>query len=295
MKYKGEVVLLDNFRNLFYDYSVDIQDIVRSAILDGVDICKYIGLCKDNPYRLDQIRLAMKENLPNGLYKVSNGDVIYKIRKLYQRGVNLSAVERQLNSGSLSDEYTEYMLSWIAEGINIDSLNLAIIPKGLLSTFDYGLRAGFSMVEFNNGIPYSPEYIKLCLKISKDDKVITPFLDGEYSIQVLRIIANYSRIEEKKWNELVKNIDSSIDEKRLSMLIRMVKAGVQISDLQQKGSNGDYVYSYECLMIVYDACLVNLDYKSLIKSTTDALRMRSMVDEMELKANKKPGIRLRGY
>lgn len=295
MKYKGEVVLLDNFRTLFYDYSVDIQDIVRSAILDGVDIVKYVGLCKDNPYRLDQIRLAMKEKLPQGLYNVSNGYVIYKIRKLYQRGVNLSAVERQLSSGSLSDEYTEYMLTWISEGINIDSLNLAIIPKGLLETFDYGLRSGFSMVEFNNGISYSPEYIKLCLKISKDNKPITFLLGGEYDLEVLRCIAAFSRIEDKKWKELTSNIDNSIDSKRVSMLIRLVKAGVSISDLQQKGSNDDYVYPYECLDIVYHACLGQLDFKKLIKSTTDPIRMRSMADEMELKLNKKPGIRLRGY
>lgn len=295
MKYKGEVVLLDNFRTLFYDYSVDIQDVVRSALLDGVDIVKFIGLCKDNPYRLDQIRLAMKEKLPQGLYKVSNGDIIYKIRKLYQRGVNLSAVERQLNSGSLSDEYTEYMLSWVAEGISIDSLNLAIIPKGLLETFDYGLRSGFSMVEFNNGISYSPEYIKLCLKILKDEKSITFLLGGEYDLEVLRYIAAFSKIEDKKWNELTTNIDSDIDDVRTIMLIKLVKAGVSISDLQQKGSNGDYIYSYECLVIIHSACLGQLDYKTLIKSTTDPIRMRSMADEMELKLNKKPGIRLRGY
>lgn len=295
MKYKGKVVLLDNFRTLFYDYSVDIQDIVRSAVLDGVDISKYVSLCKDNPYRLDQIRLAMKENLPSSLYRISNGDVIYKIRKLYQRGVNLSGIERQLNSGSLSDEYVEYMLSWVAEGINIDSLNLAIIPKGLLETFDYGLRSGFSMTEFNNGISYSPEYIKLCLKISKDNKSVSFLLGGEYDLEVVRRLASFSKIEDKKWEELIKNIDSSIDSKRMAMLIRLVQSGVGISDLQQKGSNGDYLYPYECLIIVHSACLGKLDYKLLIKSTTDPLRMRTMADEMELKVNKKPGIRLRGY
>lgn len=294
MKYNGEVVLLDNFRLLLYDYSVDIQDVVRSAVLDGVDISKYIATCKDNPYRLDQIRLSMKEGLPVGLYKSTNGDVIYKIRKLYQRGVNLSYVERQLNSGSLSEEYIEYMLNWISDGINISGLNVAVIPKGLLSTFDYGLRCGFSMKEFNNGISYSPEYIKLCLKILKDGKSVNFLLNGNYSIGVLREIASFSRIEEKKWNELVANIDSSISEKRIPKLIRLVKAGVKINELQAKNKEG-YVYSDECLDIIYSAFISKLDYKSIIKETNDPLKMQSLLQEMELKSNKKPGIRLRGY
>lgn len=294
MKYNGEVVILDNFRLLLYDYSVDIQDVVRSAILDSVDISKYIQTCRDNPYRLDQIRLAIKEGLPRGLFKSTSGDVIYKIRKLYQRGVNLSYLEKQLNSGSLSDEYVEYMLNWISDGINVSGLNVAIIPKGLLSTFDYGLRCGFTMKEFNNGISYSPEYIKLCLKILRDNKPILFLLDGEYSLDVLRELASFSRIEDKKWEALTVNIDSKIEEKRLHRLIKLVKAGVRISDLQRR-KDGDYVYSDECLDIIYTAFLNKLDYESIIKETTDPIRMKSIVQEMELKGIKKPGIRLRGY
>lgn len=294
MKYNGEVVLLDNFRLLLYDYSVDIQDVVRSAILDGVDISKYIPTCKDNPYRLDQIRLAIKEGLPQGLFKSTSGDVIYKIRKLYQRGVNLSYVEKQLNSGSLSDEYVEYMLNWISDGINVSGLNVAIIPKGLLSTFDYGLRCGFSMKEFNNGISYSPEYIKLCLKILKDNKSILFLLNGEYDIDVIRELASFSRVENKKWKELTSNIDCNIDDKRLHRLIKLVKAGVRIADLQKRSDNG-YVYENECLDIIYSAFLNKLDYEDIIKRTTDLVEMKSIVQEMELKGLKKPGIRLRGY
>ena len=34
MKYKGIILILDNFRSVLKEYSVDIQDVVRSAILD---------------------------------------------------------------------------------------------------------------------------------------------------------------------------------------------------------------------------------------------------------------------
>lgn len=295
MNYKGETVLLDNFRTLFYDYSIDIQDIIRSAILDDVDILDYIDICKDNPYKLDQIRLSKKENLSNELYKISSGDILYRIRKLNQRGINLSYIERQLSLGSLSEEYIQYMLTWVAEGINVSNLNISIIPRDLLDTFDYGLRSGFSMKEFNNGIVYSPEYIKLCLKILKDNKSISFLLDGDFSIEVVRALACSSKMEGKKWKELVHNISSDINEERVVILIKLVNLGILLKDLQKKTKSGSYVYSYDCLDIVYMACMRKLNYKVLIEKTTDPLKMRSMVEEMELEVNREKGVRLRGY
>ena len=36
MKYKGTTLVLDNFRTVLKDFSVDVQDVVRSALLDNV-------------------------------------------------------------------------------------------------------------------------------------------------------------------------------------------------------------------------------------------------------------------
>ena len=77
MVVKGKTLILDNFRKILSNYTVDIQDVVRSAILDGVDISKYIDVCKDNPYRLEQIRLSIKEGLDESLFNLS-GDLLYR-------------------------------------------------------------------------------------------------------------------------------------------------------------------------------------------------------------------------
>lgn len=292
MKYNGVEMILDNFRSLLFDMSVDVQDVVRSAILDGIDISEYIVPCKDNPYKLDQIRLAKKEELPEGLIGSTSGEMLYQLRRLRQRGVDLSGVEYQLENGSLSDEYMEYMLNWVSDGINLHGLNIAIIPKNLLETFDYGMRSGFNMTPFNTGYSYSPEYIKLCLMILKNGKDVSVFLKGDYDLEVLRTLSGISKIANQRWNMLINNIDSGISKDRLDRLIPFIKSGVSIVKLQEK-NKGKYIYDCECLEVVYKAYLSKLDYKKLMSETYDARKMQELVAEMELAKRSNPSIRLR--
>lgn len=60
MEYRNQVLLLDNFRSILSSFSLDVQDVVRSAILDGVDLNPYIERFREDPYKLDQIRLGLK-------------------------------------------------------------------------------------------------------------------------------------------------------------------------------------------------------------------------------------------
>ena len=53
-------VTLDNISEVLAGYSLDIQDEVRSMILDGLDLSEWVSVCRDNPYLLNQIRLAVK-------------------------------------------------------------------------------------------------------------------------------------------------------------------------------------------------------------------------------------------
>lgn len=295
MEYNGVELILDNFRSLLFDMSVDVQDVVRSAILDGIDISEHIVPCRENPYRLDQIRLAYKDGLSKSLISSTSGEMLYRLRRLRQRGVDLSGVEVQLENDSLSDEYMEYMLDWVSDGIDIHGLNLAIIPKNLLKTFDYGLRQGFDMRPYNTGYSYSPEYVKLCLMISKNGKDVSFLLKGDYDLSVLRDLSGISKISDQRWGMLVGNIDSGISEERLELLIPFIKSGVSIVKLQskvKKPAKGGYVYDCDCLRIVYNAYLSKLDYKKLIEETTDAKRMESMVTEMSFEKRRNPGVRL---
>lgn len=284
MKYNNKDLILDNFRDLLFDYSVDVQDVVRSSILDNIDIIPYIKIYKDDAYKLDQIRLAIKEGLPKTFFKTT-GDMLYQIRQMSRRGVDLSSIENQLKS-NLSEQSMKYLIKWVDDGINISKLNIAIIPNSLLDTFDYGLRSGFDMTEFNNGKNYSSKYIKLCLQIKKNDKPISFLLSGEWSLDSLTVLSRESKMQKNKWQLLVQGIDEQVSTSRLNLLVKLVKAGVPINKLQQKSTKNSYVYDEECLSIIYEGFFSNLDLEVLMQ-TTSAKEMQVLKSQLALDKKRK--------
>lgn len=284
MKYNNKDLILDNFRDLLFDYSVDVQDVVRSSILDNIDIIPYIKIYKDDAYKLDQIRLAIKEGLPKTFFKTT-GDMLYQIRQMSRRGVDLSSIENQLKS-NLSEQSMKYLIKWVDDGINISKLNIAIIPNSLLDTFDYGLRSGFDMTEFNNGKNYSSKYIKLCLQIKKNDKPISFLLSGEWSLDSLTVLSRESKMQKNKWQLLVQGIDEQVSTSRLDLLVKLVKAGVPINKLQQKSTKNSYVYDEECLSIIYEGFFSNLDLEVLMQ-TSSAKEMQVLKSQLALDKKRK--------
>ena len=49
MEWNGRKIILDNLREELSAYSVDIQDVVRSAILDGIELGSYVEECREDP------------------------------------------------------------------------------------------------------------------------------------------------------------------------------------------------------------------------------------------------------
>lgn len=292
MVFKGKTLILDNFRAVLSDYSLDVQDVVRSAILDGIDISAYIQSCKENPFRLDQIRLGMKDGLSEAIYKITNGNVIYQIRLLKCKGVDLKSLEKQLEQGNLSETYMIYALNWIEQGINLSKINLAIIPQKLLPTFEYGLKSGFDMSKYNNGVSYSPQYIGLCLQIEKSNKSVSFLLKGDWSIDILEVLSSFSRVENTLWNNLITNIDRNISKTRIKKLIRLVKVNIDITPLQKK-SGGEYIFSDNCLDMIEEAYYDKLNYKHLIEEFTNEDDMAYELQSMQVSSRKNVRGRLR--
>lgn len=292
MVFKGKTLILDNFRTVLSDYSLDVQDVVRSAILDGIDISAYIQSCKENPFRLDQIRLGMKDGLSEAIYKITNGNVIYQIRILKCKGVDLKSLEKQLEQGNLSETYMIYALNWIEQGINLSKINLAIIPQKLLPTFEYGLKSGFDMSKYNNGVSYSPQYIGLCLQIEKSNKSVSFLLKGDWSTDILEVLSSFSRVENALWNNLITNIDRNISKTRIKKLIRLVKVNIDITPLQKK-SGGEYIFSDKCLDMIEEAYYDKLNYKHLIEEFTNEDDMAYELQSMQVSSRKNVRGRLR--
>ena len=189
MRYRGSVLVIDNFRSILSDFSRDLQDVVRSAILDGVDISEYIDKCKNNPYRLEQIRLGKIEGLNPIFFSYQAGDIIKGIRNLRQMGINLSPVEKY-READMDIRSLYYLIEWCKAGYDISNLDLRVLPVNLLGYFDEGLEMGLDMSIFNNGVQFSNRYLKGCMQIHREGLDVQKFLMGDYPEEVIDYLAS---------------------------------------------------------------------------------------------------------
>lgn len=281
MVFKGKLLILDNIRSELKGYSVDIQDIVRSAILDGVDISNYIDLCVDNPYRLDQIRLCMKEGIDEGYYQLLDGNTIYRIRSLFRRNMKVPSADMLV---TLSKVHIQYILKWIEKGYKFSSLNISIIPRTLLPIFEYGISNGYDMKPFNNGINYTSEYIKLCLRIISNKKFVKTLMGGRFEISCLKLLCSFSeKCSIAEWSNLMLCVDEGVSCGRLRLLIDCVSFKIPVSGINARFSDGNYVFNDLHVGIIIDAYKNGYDYKKLLDTSLcydDAL---AMYDDMKLK------------
>lgn len=287
MIFKGKKLLLDNFRYVLKDYSIDIQDIVRSAILDDIDISSYISPCKNNPSRLEQIRLGMKEGINGIFFKIKDGTVLYEIRKSSDSIRN--TVAEKLESGTVSDDFIKILIRWVSKGYNLNGIDISIIPRNLYDTFTLGFQRGFDMSVFNDGRNYKPEYIQTCLIIMSNGKSISPFVGTKlWNLDCLKVISAFSRVsDEDIWDSLINHIDSSIKYDKLIALVSCVKNGIDISKLKGNG------WSINSINMVLKAYSDGIDYGSLIDVGPDEERVSVRANELLLNKSKRVSGRFR--
>jgi hypothetical protein len=289
MKFKGNELILDNFRSVLSDYSVDVQDVVRSAILDGVDISAYIPVCKNNPLRLDQIRLGIKEGIDEVFLSVKSGECLYKIRKLDSRSLDL--VSQKIEKNSLSGDSLEKLIDWVLKGYNIQGINVSIIPKSLYEVFEQGFQRGFDMSIFNDGRLYNQEYLKYCLVILSNGKDITPFVGNNsdlWSMDCIKLLASFSRVNSiEKWYKLISAISPDVKTDTLKSLISCVKTGIDIKRLV------DNNWSSACIEYLLKAYESKYDYTKLIDIGPDEVLLSSTLNQMMLNKSKRVSGRLR--
>ena len=252
MKYKGTTLVLDNFRTVLKDFSVDVQDVVRSALLDNVSIEKYLDSCRNNPYRLDQIRLGMKEGIDEGYFQYSSGEVIRGIRGLLKKDVNLSPLKKY-RSGALSDKCFLYLIYWCKDGFNVSNLNMSIIPDYLLEFFDFGVRHDIDMKPFNNGYQYSINLVDYLIRIVENGCPIDKFSKGEWSNGVLDIMLNLSKLQSKsRYMSMYKVLSGDINEELLGVLELISSMDTKVFNEIADSREGVSKYSIEEYKLLSD-------------------------------------------
>ncbi len=297
MKYKGTILLLDNFRQVLKDFTVDIQDVVRSAILDGVDIEKYISICKSNPFKLDQIRLYMKEEYSFPLSGLS-GEGIYKLRELLRNSKNDSmstVIYEQLNNGILSDEHIDYMIKWLRCGCNISSLRIADIPSYLLEPVSVGVLKGLNMSKYLKAVAaygYSKETVSSLVKIELCGHDIGKFLQEKWSEGVIGCFAIRSSVHTGAVKAVYDAITVDDSVARVSTLLQIsgVIACIPFIKRLQRMENGEYVYSQDYLNQLAVSLSGIKDIEEVL-NYTNLEEAKAVINAQKSSANK----RIRGY
>ena len=294
MKYRGSNLILDNFRSVMGDYDVDIQDVVRSAILDGVDISDYIESCKEEPYKLDQIRLSIKEDVPAVLFSSLNGEQLYIIRKLRAKNYNIEPIISQITSGRLSECYLDFLISWVTKGVDVSGIKLSLIPKKMLEVFDMHLCQGRDMRPFNNGKVYSKEYVLYCMSIQERGKDITRFATEDWSLEVLSDLAGVvSSVSDKVWQSVISVLTPKDSRNRVALMFRAAKYKLPINQLGMFGSSLGTVrlpvYDDESVATIIEAAKGGFDWKSLMQESLSADERRARLDEMKMHRGRKVG------
>lgn len=267
MKYHGVKLVLDNFRSVLADYSLDIQDVVRSAILDDVDISDYIQMYCNTPYQLDLVRLMLKEGIPKKYANVYGEKSKLYIRKPHNRGYSLEKLGNKSNISSLSEHHLEYLYAWVSGGYDVSYLNLSIIPVELLPQFDYGIRLGLSMRPYNTGINYSKEYLYACMRIQKAGKPVVDILGKDLDIDVVKVLENYTSMSTVTWNKVLSYISPATDSERSDILCKLAVVKPDLIGVLQSFKNNKYTYDVECLHLLLEAHKNRIYIDDLLKYT----------------------------
>ena len=282
MDYKGTLVTLENYHILFKDYSLDIRDEVRSAVIDGLDVSKYIEACKNDPYRLNQIRLGIKENVPIRYFSL-NGTVLYEVRKALKVSKDLSAFDKYINAGFNTEQYT-YILSWLLHGFRVEKCNLRLLPKNLWRVFNYGVLNKYPMEIFCTGHPYSERYITSCLHLLANGDDVTPYLSGEWDESVLEALVSY--VNKPYYKKVRHFLTPRSKPDYVDSIFECAQWGMELSEVGRKDEEGYNVYMPFQISWMIEAHRSGLDWSALCDPMLGNGELSKMVDEMQYESNK---------
>jgi hypothetical protein len=291
MKYKGKKLLLDNFRSLLKDYSLDIQDVVRSCILDDIDVEKYLSSCRNNPIWLDQIRLAKKEGISDEFLDYGGGKLTI-LRDLYRNNINLSIL-RQYNARELSDVKFAYIAKWLKDGIDFRNIDVSLIPEYLLQYFESGLIQGLDMKKLNTDVNYTYPYFEDCTRLLARNLPIDKFIGGEYAIEVLDLMVKLGVLTNNSaYYDIYNVLEPNVTAERVHLYERYRVLGGNLEHISEI-KDGNYVITQEMLELFIEAISHGVDLASVYKVGMTYKELNLIYQEALLKGDRKLSGKLR--
>lgn len=287
MYFKGSRVTLESISSQFRGYSLDIQDEVRSMVMDNLDLSKWIDVCKDNPYRLNQIRLGSKEGLDPRFFTILDGSVIYRIRSLAATGFNVGELLAYVGVGFTKKQWF-YIISWAERGLLDSRLALVRTPFSMWGFIDKGLRNNLPMWLFTSGKKYSDTFMHSVLTLMSNGQSAEKFLNSSWKDETLKLLAEFSY---RRWfNNIVGFVDYFIPYDFLVSVGELAKEGLIDEDLFEIGYDDDsgnyYLYQSYHLDAILRCVMQGYDYSKLKDYNLSGSEVDTILKEIELNSKR---------
>lgn len=263
MIYKGQRVTFNNYEEVLSDFPTDVQDEVRSALLDGIDLSEHLDYCRDNPYLLQQVRVSAKSDLPEEFFSLPYGSALRHARTLHAQGINLSPVTPYLQS-DMSESHFEVLFSWVAEGIPVpDTLNLATVPLEYLPLVDFATRRGEDVTDILAVDWLTQGYLEALVFLRTRGFDIDPLLESQWRIDT--VISLPSFVNRKAFPEVLALCNATTDSEKVSALFYAVDSGYPHSQLAELAKYQGYQIEWvvQAFVAGYDtSVMLSREYSS---------------------------------
>ena len=228
--YKGVLITLSNYLEVFKDLEVDIQDEIRSAILDDTPIADYIGVCERDSYKLGQFRMALREYVPKMFLQTKlSGRCMYLIRYCCRNNIDLMPMKRYVVPRICIPVKTfERLLELLISGVDIRRVDFRIVQDDVVPIICEGLIKGYPMWQCVNGDKVlSASYIRQLMKGMRLNVDISPFLTGDWSEeQLVYLLSNANEVD---LSEVVSYINPHFSVDHLEEVIALAELGYDYS------------------------------------------------------------------
>lgn len=284
MRYRNVDLTFDNYKHHLKEFSLDIQDEVRSAILDNTPIGDFIDSCREDPFRLQQVRLAIKESQPEWLVGLKTGKSIYLSRKTRARGVNLTGVPRAIRGST--EKQVEHYLSWVEEAYVIpEGFDVSKVPERLLEVAGRALAQGIDprrIFELSDYDSDAASYYVDIESVGFDTSVFKGKNPRNDALEAIVTIAGrpYSSI-------VVDMVVETTTGEDVLILTQLAQMGFDFEELGKPGR-----YETHQLNWVLFAYKRKLDYKQMLKPKLTEKELKSIFTGLEAKKFKRLSGRL---
>lgn len=271
-------VTINNYREIYNGYSVDVLDEVRSAVLDDTDIDQFIEPCKDDAYKLGQFRMARREGVDDRYLNLAfTGKTVYYIRRAKLLDIDITAILLYANKKGvfLKDDVIETLAKNILDGVPVEKVDFKKVPYNLVDGFCRGLSRGFPMwllIDDVEGCRLTERRLQILLRGMHLGIDVHPFFQGTWSDeQILYLLSIGDSV-----NRLLGKLNCNFNVEILHEIVPLFQAGVDITPLCVTDSQGYPLYNSFQIYELGQAILSGTATKEMFDCNLSDAQMNAM-------------------